>query len=133
MFSEYEDYLNQDFSTNFWSDEGIDASCEILSKFSAEDWIALASKWREKTNNWKVRCAETIDSYPSHLVMDILLDMLGEDNADVIIAAADSLRSLTQAELRIPETTLERIVILRDRSGVAVKRVLSDFIERATA
>lgn len=132
MFAEYEDYLRQDFSINFWSDEGICAACEILSKFSDEDWNTLAQRWRGNTNDWKVRCAETIDSHSSQLVMEILLDMLEEADSDVVVAAADSLRSFTQAELRIPPATLERIFILRDRSGIAVKAVLSDFTKRIT-
>lgn len=132
MFSEYEDYLSQDFSINFWSDEGICAACEILNKFSNEDWDALAQRWHSNTNEWKVRFAETLDSHSSQLVMEILLQMLEEDDNDVVIAAADSLRSLTQTELKISPATLERIVILRDRSGMAVKTVLADFIKRTT-
>ncbi|WBS01538.1 hypothetical protein OU994_25190 [Pseudoduganella sp. SL102] len=132
MFSEFEDYLRQGFSISFWSNEGISEACGILNKFPVEDWGALAKRWRDNTDIWKVRCAETLDSQPSQIVLEILLDMLEEDDEKVVVAAADSLRSLSQGELKIPPATLERIVILRDRSGVAVKAVLSDFIKRIT-
>lgn len=132
MFSEFDRYLCQEFSISFWSNEGISEACEILNKFSVKDWYSLAARWRDNTDVWKVRCAETLDSQPSQLALEILLDMLEEDDGNVVIAAADSLRSLSQGKLKIPPATLERIVILRDRSGVAVKAVLSDFIRRIT-
>ncbi len=132
MFAEYDECLSLDCSIDFWSDVGICDAWEILSKFSDEDWNTLSHRWRENSNEWKVRCAETIDSHSSQLVIEILLGMLEDEDSDVVIAAADALRSLTHAELRIPPATLDRIVLLRDRSGIVVKTVLSDFIKRTT-
>lgn len=129
MFSSYEEYLNYDFSLDYWSDEGISAACGLLNSFSGEDWETLGKSWRSKTKEWKVRCAETIDSHTTSLVREVLLGMLEDKDPDVVIAAVDSLKHMSRVELNVSPVTMARIVSLRDSSGPVVKAVLDDFIK----
>jgi hypothetical protein len=130
MFFNYEKYLSHDFSPDYWSDEGITAASTLLAGFSEEDWGMLAKSWSSKPKEWKVRCAETIDSAPSSVVVEVLLAMLHDVDADVVIAAADSLRSMPRPALRISKQRVDHLLNLRDQSGPIVKAVLDDFIKQ---
>lgn len=132
MFAGYDYYLGENFSIDFWSDVGFCASCALLSGFSADDWNRLANQWRARPDAWKARCAQTLDAHRSPFALDILLDMLEEEDDNVVVAAADTIRSTSQAPVAIPAPILARLAGLRDRSDIVGKIVLSALIKRAT-
>lgn len=132
MFEEYCNYLDEDLPVDYWSDLGICAACALLSAFSEGEWSRLAQEWRTKSAVWKERCAQTIDAYCSPLVMAILLDMLEDEDDRVVVAAADSVRSMALAQVPISPAIVARLAALRDRSGIVDKIVLSALIKRTT-
>ena len=133
MFSGYNEYLLSDFSADYWSDEGISIAVSLLNTFSEADWQELTSVWRNMPTAWKVRCAETIDSYASAIVDSILVDMLQDGDPDVVVAAADSLRSMTKTTFELSAEDFQRISAIRDSAGPVVRIVLGNFLQKAAA
>lgn len=133
MFSRYEEYLNYDFSPDYWSDEGITIASAQLNKFSEEDWITLSRSWADKSTEWKVRCAETLDAPFLAEAIKVLLAMLHDADSNVVIAAADSLRSMPHSAIQLSPSSIDQLIELRERSGPVSKAVLNDFINRFQA
>ena len=124
MCSSYKEYLLSELLEDYWSDEGISIAVSLLNTFSEADWEELTSVWRNMPSAWKVRCAETIDSYPSAIVESILVGMLRDGDPDVIVAAADSLRSMMKTTFELPSEDFQRISAMRDSAWPVVKIVL---------
>jgi hypothetical protein len=136
MFLQYDQYLSRHHSCDYWSDEAIIIATSLLSRFSKEDWAELLEKWNGKSPEWKVRLAETIDPtivfQQTDIVQSILFEMLGDDHIDVVIAAADTLRSDLSSSLEaVPDGDLDRISRVRDQGGPVARIVLTEFLQKA--
>jgi hypothetical protein len=105
----------------------------LLNTFSGADWQELTGAWRNMPTAWKVRCAETIDSYPSAIVESILVGMLQDGDPDVVVAAADSLRSMTKTTFELSAEDFQRISAIRDSAGPVVRIVLGNFLQKVAA
>lgn len=128
MFSDYKDYLSSGFSVNYWSDEGIDAAREMLDAFSDSDWGVLLQTWAVQSAEWRVRCAETIDSQSHPAAAKLLLAMLHDSDDDVKIAAIDALRSLDSLVLK-PED-IKLISGLNEGSRPVGQLVINDLLRK---
>ena len=93
MFERYQEYLETDFSDDYWSDECIGIAIEILGKFLPEDWISLSNSWRCQSRNWKIRCAETLDGGLTDPGFAILLSMARDSDEELVMIALESLGS----------------------------------------
>lgn len=74
MYELYDEYLGRDFSSDYWSDEGISQAGLILSRFTDSDWSALATSCLGKPEKWGIRCAETqeyMDDSANHEIYDV--------------------------------------------------------------
>lgn len=131
MFSEYREYLNCDFSPNYWHDEGITQAGLMLGKFSPRDWQILSEAWQREAVDWRVRCAQTLDeNLPEHGAA-ILRAMLDDGDRNVVVAAADALRSWPSPFTPDGEIDSERLEQIRDASGPVDGAVLTDFWARS--
>lgn len=93
MYKLYDEYLGRDFSSDYWSDEGISQAGLMLSRFTDSDWSALATSCLGKPEKWGIRCAETLGDIQSYNAILVLLQLLKSVNYDIRVAVLDSIRS----------------------------------------
>jgi hypothetical protein len=128
MFSELDNYLTIPVGSDYWSDEGIDIASAMLIKFSDQDWTELSTHCALKPVEWQVRCAEILDSVPNPISVEILVKFLRSDCDEVVVAAADSLRSIGNVE--ISADSLNRVTHLAESGSALIQMVLADFLKR---
>lgn len=94
MYRLYDEYIDRDFSLDYWSDEGISQAALILTKFTDSDWDVLAELCLSKSEKWGIRCAETLCEIEGSQSLIVLLQLLKSESSDVRMAALDSISSL---------------------------------------
>lgn len=130
MFLKFDEYLNLDLPNNYWYDIGILDVAEIVGKFQAADWQALAAAIGNRSAQWRTRCAEIVDASESEFATQILLTLLTAQEKDVVIAAADSLRGRDLSEIVMPEKALAQLREIMASGAPPVNAVLGDFFAR---
>lgn len=95
MFERFKNYLDGDFSDDYWSDEALGLAATFAQSFASEDWAALKAKVEEGLDDrWLARCAEVLGDVATPMAVGILIRMLSHASAEVLVCAADSLHSL---------------------------------------
>ena len=113
-FAEFDQYLTDSSSDDYWSDEGILQARVIVHGFNDEDWESLNESWRERDESWQTRCAQVLShGAPQHAVA-IVLGMVGSQHEESRIAAFDSLREMDLSYLEAHD--LDRIAMSIDQS-----------------
>lgn len=130
MYIKFRGYLSREFSVDYWSDVGIEIATEILAGFTDANWIDLQRECKDMPAEWRIRCAETIDSSPSNFVPLILLELLNDAEADVVVAAADALRCLDNVAIELSKNDFERISQLSIASSPVVRKILEIFLQK---
>ena len=130
MFKEYREYLDFEYSINFWSDQGIDAAISLLNSFNDDDWMELGSSWNRESEGWKIRCAETLDGVKSISSVKILSEMLSDRSLKVVVAAADSLRSWSGESLSYADIDVEMLTGLANKLTGIDRVVVDDLLTR---
>lgn len=127
-FFEFDEYLELHFLIDYWYDEGVGIAAAMLSRFDDLAWKELSGECSSKSVEWQVRCAEVLDLVVHPVAVDVLLTLLSSQNDDVVVAAADSLRS--RSEVQISAECAARLNRLIDQGSPPVKAVLVNFLER---
>jgi len=128
MFSEFDDYLKLEFLADHWYDEGTNIASSMLSRFGAKDWKELAEQCPSRAHEWQVRCAEVLDLVNPPVSVDILLGFLASSSDDVVVAAADSLRS--KSDIQLTTESIGRLKNLSTQGAAPVKAVLANLLAR---
>lgn len=126
MFSEFDNYLNLDFLVDYWYDEGLGIALTLLSKFDEADWEGLKKAWTSRRKEWQVRCAEVLDLTGHRISTEILINLLTSSDDDVVVAAADSLRS--KGDFQLDVNSIERLANLSKHGSAPVKAVLANLL-----
>jgi hypothetical protein len=93
-FQELDAYLNQEFSDDYWYDDAKFYACELVKQLTANDWNAIKSSWQNRSKQWQVRFAEILDWGEARQVVPLLRQMIQVRDDELMLTAADSLRSL---------------------------------------
>ncbi|MGN8060867.1 hypothetical protein ACTJK4_04295 [Ralstonia sp. 22111] len=131
MFSDFDDYLSHDFPMDYWSDEGIGIAGEMLFKFDKEAWVELTRSCAQRPVAWQLRCAEVLDLATHPAATGLLVELLASDNDSVVVAAADSLRSMGGVQISVH--SIEKLQRLLEEGSPVTKLVLTDFFKRVPA
>ena len=120
-FAQLDEYLNQEFSPDNWSDYAVIYAIELLQKLTLADWEELKSCWYNRPQEWQLRCAEILSDADSQQAIPLLLEMLETPDDELTLTAADSLRSIDAAKenLDLSLDVLKRLQILSQNSPIA--------------
>lgn len=131
IFQQLDEYLNKEFSADFWSDCAVISAIDLIQKMTPTDWDSLKSCWRDRPQEWQYRCAEIISDADSQQVIPILLEMLQTPDDELTITAADSLRSIGVAEQNVylEQDILKRLQILSENSSIA-KIIVNELLKQ---
>lgn len=99
MYNELDNYLSSEFSVDYWSDEGINIAVSTVENFSEDDWKLLVINASEKSPDWQVKLANVLGDFTTENSATILISLLGSNNDEVIEAAIDSIRGMTNIEI----------------------------------
>jgi HEAT repeat protein len=122
FLNKYITYLDQNFSIDYWSDEGINHAVALLEQFSASDWENLEKALLTKGDFWATRCAETLGESESKSAFDVLLALVSSKSNEVKIAALDTINSLMSQGFEI-DNSVEKI-----RAAVSSVRNTADSV-----
>lgn len=128
MFDDFDNYLGLEFLVDYWYDEGVVIASTLLANFDDYAWNELAEKCSLRPVNWQIRCAEVLDLVTHPVSTMVLVKFLSSENDDVVVAAADSLRSKSDAH--IPVDSIEKLKNLWFNGSPPVKAALGDFLSR---
>jgi hypothetical protein len=120
-FAQLDEYLNQEFSPDNWSDHAVIYAFELVQKLTPADWEELKSGWCDRPQEWQLRCAEIISDADSQQAIPLLLEMLETPDDELTLTAADSLRSIDAAKenLDLSLDVLKRLQTLSQNSPIA--------------
>ncbi len=126
IFQQLDEYLNNEFSADLWSDDAVIYAIDLVQKMTPTDWDSLKSCWRDRPQEWQYRCAEIISDADSQQVIPLLLEMLQTPDDELTITAADSLRSIGIAEQNVylNQDVLKRLQMLSQSSSIS--RIIVD-------
>ncbi|MDQ0227317.1 hypothetical protein [Metabacillus niabensis] len=132
MYKDLDNLLSAETSVDSWYDDGCMIASEILSEFSTEDWQELARKVLTKPLEWQKKLAYCLDSNCTNYELQILLSLLNIQDEELFVICIDTLRSYTTPEsikiIAENHIILKRVNELIPKSGVAVKKILEDFL-----
>lgn len=128
MFSDFENYLKLYFLTDYWYDEGIVIASDILANFNEQDWNDLKDRYNLNDHQWMIRCAEVLDSASHPVSSEILIKFLTSKDENIIVAAADSLRS--KSIFQFPKDAIENLNILAKQGSEPVRAVVGNLLEK---
>jgi hypothetical protein len=138
IFQELDTYLSQDFSDDYWSDDASLYARKLVKQLTTEDWDALKSSialsrmnGQNRSKQWQVRCAEVLDWGEARQAVPLLLEMIREEDDELTLTAADSLRSIGVAELDLPvaKDVLERLQTVAQTGSIA-KRIINELLKQ---
>lgn len=99
MYNELDHYLSSEFSVDYWSDEGINIAVSTVENFSEDDWKLLIINASEKSPDWQVKLANVLGDFTTENSVTILISLLGSNDNEVLEAAIDSIRGMTNIEI----------------------------------
>jgi hypothetical protein len=132
MFDNYSEYLSEDFSVDYWSDEGIGYATTFLDKFTDSDWVSLKDIVRHKPIPWMIRCVETLGDVGGVSSFDVLLELIAVENDEVKISSLDSMNSRLSLGFALgesPDRIRSAIKAARSSAGSVASMVL-DSLEK---
>ena len=121
IFQQLDEYLNNEFSADLWSDDAVIYAIDLVQKMTPTDWDSLKSCWYDRPKEWQYRCAEIISDADSQQVIPLLLEMLQTPDDELTITAVDSLRSIGVAEQNVylNQDVLKRLQMLSQNSSIS--------------
>lgn len=132
MYKDLDNLLSAETSVDSWYDDGCMIASEILSEFSTGDWEELARNVLTKPLEWQKKLTYCLDSNCTIYELQILLLLLNIQDEELFVICIDTLRSYTTSEskkiIQDNHFILERVKELIPKSGVAVKKILEDFL-----
>ncbi|KQO01105.1 hypothetical protein [Paenibacillus sp. Leaf72] len=132
MFEKLDRLLSVHTTADSWYDDGFIFAGDMLSEFSPEDWEELSSKALAKPLEWQRKLAYCMDSSCNIYELKILLSLLNTEDEELFEICIDTLRSFATPDSKQMMTNnpiiLDRVHDLLPKSGIAVKKILEDFI-----
>lgn len=137
MFDEFDKYIlafaSEDFSADYWYDEGADIAEKMLSEFGEDDWKTLFETVSARNTEWKKRLAYCMHDESDLYQLKVLLNLAETDDDELFEIVVDSLRCFTseeslnliQADLRIVPKIQESM----PKAGDATKKVYEEFLK----
>jgi hypothetical protein len=124
-FSQLNSILAIDGSENYWSDDLVLKSGELLRQFTDHDWIEIRKNWANRPAKWQHRCAYILSEGDAKSTIPILLAMIESIDDELVITAIDSFRSI---EDEVPISTLSPQAMARveeiSRQNTLNKRIV---------
>lgn len=137
MFDKFDSYIlefiKDDFSVDYWYDEGASIAENMLSEFKTNDWELLFKAVPERTIEWKKRLAYCLHDGDDINQLKILLELIETEDSELFELVVDSLRSFKKnGNLNWIQTNsqiISRIDELTPKAGVVTNRVFEDFLK----
>jgi len=128
-FDELDQYLGVDYNVNLWSDDAIEHATELLDGLSEVDWTRLKRTWNDRPVAWQVRLADAVFGSDKPRAIDLLVEMLRASEAQVAIAAAESLEA--KDDVWTPDSSLRDVLEkLLDQVKVGDRRTVEGLLAR---
>lgn len=128
MYKIYEEYLDREFSLDYWSDEGISQAVLVLIKFADNDWKILVDSWKTKSDLWILRCAETLGDIADEKALLVLLSFLQLESNEIRVAALGSIRSLISGGVKASNHRDEILRVLKEARAVENSEPIVDLV-----
>ncbi|WP_145929343.1 hypothetical protein [Chromobacterium vaccinii] len=130
MFSDFDEYLKLPLPSDHWYDVGVEYVSGLVEKFQDSDWQALSDALCDRPAEWRTKCAEAIDVSSNKSAMHILLNLLAAPEDDVVIAAADSLRSREVLKNVVSEDEIARLRKIMAVGSPPARAVVGDLLNK---
>jgi hypothetical protein len=101
---ELDQYLEPDYSPDYWSEIAIDRATELVDSLDDADWARLQKIWSNRPTAWQVRLADAVFLSDKPQSIDLLCQMLKSHEVQVALAAAESLEA--QDDVWTPDPSL---------------------------
>lgn len=133
MYKELDEFITEyQNTTDFWYDVGCVMASEKLLKFNPKDWEELSRIVHTKPLEWQKKLAYCLDNSCNRYELEILLSLLNTEDEELFEICIDTLRSFTTPESKQMildnPSILNRVNDLLPKTGVAVKKILEDFL-----
>lgn len=92
-YQKLDDFLSQQFSPDYWSDDAMHYATSLVRQLNNEEWNTLATTWHDKPVDWQIKLAEAVYGCEDSQVIDLLIQMLSASALPVAVAASESLEA----------------------------------------
>lgn len=138
MFKEFDEYisefLDEDFSSDFWYDVAAIKASEMMGKFNQSDWDVLFQELNNKSLERKKKLAYCIENSESGNELKALLIMIDTTDDELSQMCVDSMKIFVieqNKELFLKnEALVKHINRLMISSNDITKKVYQDFISK---
>jgi len=138
MYTKLNEYLQEfskeDYAVDYWYDVGSDFATGLISKFSESDWKDLFAELPNKPVMWQQRLAYCLEDNTDTNQFAALIKMTDTTDKELFEICVDSLRGFINddnKQILLKNSKLnERITMLKDSSGDAVKMMFSDYLRK---
>ena len=130
-FQKLDVYLSQDFSEDYWAEDASLYARELVKQLTTGDWNTLHASWQNRSKEWQVRFAEVLDWGEAHQAVPLLLEIIRDEDDELTLTAADSLRSIGVGELDLPvgKDVLERLQTVAQTGSIA-QRIINELLKQ---
>lgn len=136
MYKDLDNHLLTDTTVDMWYDDGCVIAGEMLSEFSAADWVELSERVHNKPIEWQRKLAYCLDNERNEYEFSILISLLSTDDQELFEICIDTLRSFEDREVKKAVLTdpniLERVNDLAGTASEPVKKIIQAFLSKVS-
>lgn len=131
-FEQYDSYISEAFSEQYWCDVGGESAEEILETFTDRDWEALTAAWPNRPPQWVERMAYTLSGVEPSRSAPLLSALANQCEMRSLGTVACSLRALDDASLvaALDETGNRRLAEAARLENQIYRHELEDVLDR---
>lgn len=131
-FEQYDAYISEAFSEQYWCDAGGESAEEILETFTDRDWADLTAAWPKRSPQWVERMAYNLSSVEPSRSVPLLSALVNQCEMRSLGTVACSLRALDDASLlaALDETGSRRLAEAAQIENQLYRNELEDVLAR---
>ena len=99
MLKEFECYIYDNSTDDYWYDVALDECERILDSFSDEEWAELSEKIGDYSEKAQMRCVECLSDIDNRNSLSIILKLSHTNNRELFVTCVDSLRNMDISSL----------------------------------
>lgn len=124
--------LAGEYSVDHWSDVVSGQAIDLADSLSRDEWVQLASTWRNQSANVQIRVADVVGDVVVRLpeMDDMLVAMLSSPNAALVDTALGTLNSLAYQDSERLRTSQFLLALNQLPAGGAVRQALVTSLKR---
>ena len=132
MYTQLDKLLIEAVTIDSWYDDGFSIAQEMLSQFSASDWVELSRQVLTKPLEWQKKLIYCLDNEIIAEELNIIVKLITVNDLELFDMCVDALRAfdneIGHKYVVSNPSIIKDIKVRNEDAGTATKKVLADFL-----